>query len=120
MAGPRVSRSIDAMTLSRFELKFAGAAVVLCLAGLTAACQGQAPPPAATTPATPADPAAAAREKLIARAQSLELPTAYAPPPGDALSHHTSGFAKTMCSAVFVTGYDIDFAAEHVGSRDAP
>ena len=110
------------MTMRRFEGKVAGAAVLLCLAGLTAACQGEAPAPApaATSPATPPDPAAAAREKLIARGKSLELPTAYEPPPGDALSHNTSGFVKTMCSAVFITGYDVDFAAEHVGYFTGP
>ena len=43
--------------------------------------------------------------ELVARAKALELPTVYVPPPGDPLSHHTSGFAKIMCSAVFVTGY---------------
>src|SRR5438128_7639368 len=41
---------------------------------------------------------------LIARAKSLELDTPYVPPPGDALEHHAAGFAKIMCSAVFVTG----------------
>src|SRR5262245_21294627 len=52
------------------------------------------------------------REALIARAKSLELNTPYVPPPGDALQHHASGFAKIMCSAVFITGLDPDFAAE--------
>ena len=42
-------------------------------------------------------------DALIARAKSLELDTPYEPPPGDALEHHTSGFAKIMCSAVFIT-----------------
>src|SRR5260370_41068611 len=50
-------------------------------------------------------------EVLTARAKSLELNTPYVPPPGDPLEHHTSGFAKIMCSAVFVTGLDPDFAA---------
>jgi len=36
--------------------------------------------------------------RLIARAKSLELNTPYVPPPGDPLEHHTSGFAKIMCS----------------------
>ena len=40
--------------------------------------------------------------------------------PGDALSHHTSGYAKTLCSAVFLTGYDAEFAAEHVGYFTGP
>jgi CubicO group peptidase (beta-lactamase class C family) len=42
------------------------------------------------------------------------------PPPGDALSHYTSGFAKVMCSAVFVTGLDPEFAAANVGFFVAP
>ena len=52
---------------------------------------------------------------LIARAKTLELDTKYVPPPGDPLEHNTSGFARIMCSAVFVTGLDPAFAAEHVG-----
>ncbi len=52
---------------------------------------------------------------LIVRAKSLELNTPYVPPPGDPLEHDTSGFAKIMCSAVFITGLDPDFAAENVG-----
>ena len=44
-----------------------------------------------------------ARQALIARAKSLELNTPYVPPPGDPLEHYASGYAKIMCSAVFVT-----------------
>jgi hypothetical protein len=55
------------------------------------------------------------KEALIARAKSFELDTPYVPPPGDALEHHASGFAKIMCSAVFITGLDPEFAAENVG-----
>jgi CubicO group peptidase (beta-lactamase class C family) len=58
---------------------------------------------------------AASNAALIARAKSLELNTPYLPPPGDPLEHNTSGFAKIMCSAVFITGLDPAFAAEHVG-----
>ena len=61
-----------------------------------------------------------AQGALIARAKSLELDTPYVPPPGDALEHHASGFAKIICSAVFVTGLDPDFAAENVGYFTAP
>ena len=61
-----------------------------------------------------------AREMILARARSLELDTQYVPPPGDPLTHHTSGFAKIMCSAVFVTGLDPDFAAENVGYFTSP
>src|SRR6202047_3073574 len=59
-------------------------------------------------------------DALIARAKSLELDTPYVPPPGDALEHHAAGFAKIMCSAVFVTGLDPEFATENVGYFTAP
>ena len=61
-----------------------------------------------------------ARAAMLARAAAAELDTAYVPPPGDPLWHHTAGFAKTLCSAVFVTGLDADFAAENVGFFSAP
>jgi CubicO group peptidase (beta-lactamase class C family) len=64
--------------------------------------------------------AIASREELIARAKSFELDTPYVPPPGDPLAHHTSGFAKIMCSAVFITGLDPGFAAENVGYFTSP
>src|ERR1700694_4835690 len=64
--------------------------------------------------------AAEAREALLARAKSFELDTPYAPPPGDPLEHHAAGFAKIMCSAVFITGLDPDFAAENVGYFTSP
>src|SRR5438105_15032294 len=60
------------------------------------------------------------RDSLIARAKSLELNTPYVPPPGTALEHHAAGFAQIMCSAVFITGLDPDFAAENVGYFTAP
>ena len=61
-----------------------------------------------------------ARDALIARAKSFELNTPYVAPPGDALAHHASGLAKVMCSAVFITGLDPDFAATNVGYFTAP
>ena len=61
-----------------------------------------------------------ARQALIARAKSLELNTPYVPPPGEPLEHYASGYAKIMCSAVFVTGLDPAFAAENVGYFTAP
>ena len=57
---------------------------------------------------------------MLARAKALELNTPYVPPPGDPLEHHASGYAKIMCSAVFVTGLDPAFAAENVGYFTAP
>ena len=71
------------------------------------------PAPSATDPAP--SPAA-----LIARAKALELNTPYVALPGDPLVHHAAGFAKVMCSAVFITGLDPDFAAENVGYFTAP
>ncbi len=60
------------------------------------------------------------RTGMIERARSLELKTEYQAPPGDPLEHHAAGFAKIMCSAVFITGLDPDFAAENVGYFSAP
>jgi hypothetical protein len=60
------------------------------------------------------------QEKMLARADSLELDTPYETPPGDTLSLHASGFAKILCSAVFITGLDFDFAAENIGYFTAP
>jgi CubicO group peptidase (beta-lactamase class C family) len=70
---------------------------------------------ALSAPDPPPSPAA-----LISRAKALELDTPYVAPPGDPLSHHAAGFAKVMCSAVFITGLDPDFAAENVGYFTAP
>ena len=67
--------------------------------------------------------AAAARQAepaFLVRDRSLELPTRYVPPPGNPLEHHAAGFAQIMCSAVFITGLDADFAAENVGYFTAP
>ncbi|MDH5382495.1 MAG: hypothetical protein OEW75_16700, partial [Cyclobacteriaceae bacterium] len=59
-------------------------------------------------------------EKMQTRADSFEIDTPYEPVPGDPLSHHASGFAKILCSAVFITGLDFDFAAENIGYFSAP
>ena len=87
----------------------------LLLAGATAlpfGCARDEQP----APSAQADPDSA----LIARAASLELPTEYVPPPGDALEHHTSGFAKILCSAVFITGLEPADAAQNVGGFTSP
>jgi len=62
----------------------------------------------------------ASYDALIARAKSFELDTPYVPPPGDPLAHHAAGYAKVMCSAVFMTGLAPEFAAENVGFFTAP
>lgn len=76
--------------------------VVVAVSGATAAAQ------------------APVNDPLIARAKSFELDTPYVPPPGDPLTHHAAGYAKVMCSAVFMTGLAPDFAAENVGFFTAP
>ena len=60
------------------------------------------------------------REQLIARAELFELDTEYVPPPGQALHHQTAGFAKILCSGVFITGLDADDAAANVGGFISP
>lgn len=79
---------------------------------------GPVSPPPATDPGTTA--LLPAREALIARARSLELDTPYVPPPGNPLEHKTAGYAKAMCSAVFITGLSPEVAAESVGYFTAP
>lgn len=60
------------------------------------------------------------RAKMLKRASELALKTEYKAPPGDALSHYTAGYAKIMCSAVFITGLTPEFAAENVGYFTSP
>ena len=60
------------------------------------------------------------RSPLIARAGELELDTEYTPPPGESLHHHTAGFARTLCSAVFLTGLDPEDAAKNIGGFTSP
>jgi CubicO group peptidase (beta-lactamase class C family) len=62
----------------------------------------------------------AARQFALERAKALELNTPYVPPPGDPLEHYTSGYAKVMCSAVFISGLDPEFAREHIGYFTGP
>lgn len=83
------------------------ATTLLGLVGLAADARAQEDP-------------AALRARVIARGRALELPGAWTPPPGDALVHHTSGFAKTLCSAVFITGLDPADAAANVGFFTGP
>ena len=44
-----------------------------------------------------------------------ELSPKWVPPPGDPLEHAAAGFAKILCSAVFITGRDLAAAAEEDG-----
>ncbi len=94
------------------------APVLVALLSATTACQ-RAPAAAVGAPSAQQS-ALSSRDALIARAKSLELNTPYVPPPGDPLEHHAAGFAKIMCSAVFITGLDPAFAAENVGYFTGP
>ena len=80
--------------------------------------------PVAAIVAQPAQKAAAplppGRQAMIDRAKALELPTPHVPPPGDPLEHHAAGFAKVICSAVFISGFEPEFAAENLGYFTAP
>src|SRR5262245_61456913 len=78
--------------------------------------RGQQPAVSGGVPAVPS----ASNETLRARAKALELPTSYVPPPGDPLSHHAAGLAKVIASAVFISGFEPDFALENLGYFTAP
>lgn len=77
---------------------------------------------AAAAPATGPKPpdSDGSRADLIRRADYFSLSTPYLPPPGEALHHQTAGFAKILCSAIFVTGLDADDAAANVGGFISP
>jgi CubicO group peptidase (beta-lactamase class C family) len=103
-----------------------GLFVLAFVAVLAPACAG--PEQAAATnkaavesaPAIPPRVPLPSNAQLLERAKQFELQTPYVPPPGDPLEHNTSGYAKTMCSAVFITGLDPDVAAESVGYFTGP
>jgi CubicO group peptidase (beta-lactamase class C family) len=90
-------------------------ALFFAVFSITLVAQQPASNPVGSAP-SPTSP----RAGLIARAKSLELNTPYVPPPGDPLEHNTAGFAQIMCSAVFITGLDPDFATENVGYFVSP
>ena len=54
------------------------------------------------------------------RGRRLDLGGEFAIPPGDPISHFGAGFAKILCSNVFLAGLDPGFAAEHNGYFTAP
>jgi CubicO group peptidase (beta-lactamase class C family) len=95
-------------------MRVPGSPMTVLVVGIAVFVLAQEPKPA------PAPSPASAHDALIARAKSLELNTPYVPPPGDPLEHNTAGFAQIMCSAVFITGLDPDFAAENVGYFVSP
>ena len=76
--------------------------------------------PFAANAQQPAPRKSARKAAVIARGDSLQLPGAWTPPPGDPLSHYTAGFAVTLCGAVFLTGLDPADAAANVGFFTGP
>src|SRR5262245_6897575 len=95
-------------------------ATVFLLALAATGTRAQQSPTVAAKPGLSAPDPAPSPAAMIARAKALELNTPYVAPPGDPLVHHAAGFAKVMCSAVFITGLDPEFAAENVGYFTAP
>ena len=69
-------------------------------------------------------------ESLVARGEEHELDTVREPTPGDFIEHEAAGFAKVLCSAVFLTGLDfrgrldadrrVHFAAPVPGPASGP
>jgi CubicO group peptidase (beta-lactamase class C family) len=49
-----------------------------------------------------------------------QLSTTWEVPPGDPLEHMTAGFAKILCSALFITGRDLTTAVDEDGFFVAP
>jgi hypothetical protein len=49
-----------------------------------------------------------------------EFPTAWEIPPGDPLEHMTAGYAKILCSALFITGRDLATAVDEDGFFVSP
>jgi CubicO group peptidase (beta-lactamase class C family) len=85
---------------------------------LISACTRSVEEQSAIEPQTAAEPDLI--QAVIERGKRLELDTPYKPPPGDPNEHYTMGFARTLCSGVFVTGLDEDFAAENIGYFTSP
>jgi CubicO group peptidase (beta-lactamase class C family) len=67
-----------------------------------------------------AQPDRSPRDVLIERGKALEIDSSYVAPPESSQELHAAGYAKIMCSAVFITGLDPVFAAENVGYFTAP
>ena len=97
------------MRIRTFSISFALASIFSALS-IAAERSG----PGSKSPLPPA------RQAMIERAKALELPTPHVPPPGDPLEHHAAGYAKILCSAVFISGFEPEFAAENLGYFIAP
>jgi CubicO group peptidase (beta-lactamase class C family) len=56
----------------------------------------------------------------VGAASPPELPTNWEAPPGDRLEHETAGFAKILCSALFITGRKLETAVDEDGFFVSP
>jgi CubicO group peptidase (beta-lactamase class C family) len=63
---------------------------------------------------------ALAAAQPVYAASPPELPTTWEVPPGDRLEHETAGFAKILCSAIFITGRDLETAVDEDGFFVSP
>ena len=89
---------------------------VLCALLAVGSCAGWPGSSASKDPI----PEVSATETVAERGQRLELDTALAGPPGDPASHYAMGFARVLCSAIFVSGLEADFATKNVGFFTSP
>lgn len=102
--------------ISRPSLKAVFALVALVPFGCAPAGDGP-DPEAGAADVLPAGSDAAA---VAARGRALEIPGEWVVPPGDTMLHHTAGFAKVLCSNVFLSGLDPEFAAANTGFFTSP
>ena len=77
---------------------------VLCALLAVLSCAESQEPPASQDPI----PEVGATETVAERGQRLSLDTVLAGPPGDPASHYAMGFARVLCSAIFVSGLDAE------------
>lgn len=94
--------------------------VALALSGCGPRPAGEEPDPAARVEEERMASSSEQGVDVVERGKRLELDTPYEPPPGNALVHHAAGYAKVLCSAVFITGLDVEDAAANVGGFTAP
>ena len=90
------------------------------IAILLAACSVPALAAAQSAAATSRDSSAVRREPKPTRTLPRELPTKWTPPPGSRIEHEVAGFAKVLCSALFVTGRTLKEAAAEDGFFISP
>ena len=98
--------------------RMTSACLALGLVALATACTGQEG--ALEAPAMDVPDADGTTEAVIARGEALDLGGEWVLPPNDPAVNHTAGFAKILCSNVFLTGLDPAFAAEHTGGFSSP